>query len=507
MGRYVIALDEGTTSARAVLVDRRGTVRALTQNAFAQHYPQPGWVEHNPREILSAQVGALAELLVSQGLDASDIDSIGITNQRETTVVWDRRTGEPVYNAIVWQCRRTASIVDALCADPVVARRITAVTGLVPDAYFSASKITWILDHVPGARARAEAGELAFGTIDSWLVWTLTGGAVHATDVTNASRTMLFDIHRGVWDEWLCELFRIPLCMLPEVRPSAGDFGETSAEGILPRIPLRGVAGDQQAALFGQCCFEEGQAKSTYGTGCFLLMHTGATACSSSHGLVTTVAASAPGAAGVEYALEGSVFMGGALISWVADELGLIDSVKQAEHVARSVGDTQGVVVVPAFTGLGAPYWDADARGAIFGLTRGTTGAHIVRAAVEALAYQVSDLVDAMQADSGMQLRTLNVDGGASSNDFLLQFQSDILGSPLRRPCEVETTVLGAAYLAGLSTGFWSSPAELRALRAHDDVFMPAMTEERRASLLANWHRAVERTFTVPMGRTRSFGG
>ncbi len=497
MANYVVALDEGTTSARAMLVDARGRICGVAQNAFAQHYPRPGWVEHNPRDILSAQLGALTELLVSRGLGAADIDSIGITNQRETTVVWDRETGEPVYNAIVWQCRRTSQIVDVICGDPVVAREVRAKTGLIPDAYFSASKLKWILDNVEGARERAEAGRLAFGTIDSWLIWTLTNGAVHATDVTNASRTMLFDIHSMSWDPWLCDLFGVPMSMLPEVKPSASVFGKTAKDGVVSGVPICGVAGDQQSALFGQCCFETGQAKNTYGTGCFLLMHTGCEACSSTHGLVTSVAASAPGVAAPEYVLEGSVFVGGALIQWLCDELGLIESSADAEAVARSVEGTDGVVVVPAFTGLGAPYWDADARGAIFGLTRGTKAAHIVRAGVEALAYQVYDLVDAMQADSGIQLRTLNVDGGAASNDFLLQFQSDILRTPLRRPQNTETTVLGAAYLAGLTTGFWASPGQLHDLRRADSVFMPDMDDRTQASLLARWHRAVERTMTV----------
>ena len=493
MGKYIISLDEGTTSARSVLIDAQGQIVGQAQHEFEQHYPHPGWVEHDPVEIASVQLRTMAELMDEFGLTAEDIDSIGITNQRETTIVWDRSTGEPVYNAIVWQCRRTAPIVDALCSDSQVKQAITAKTGLVPDAYFSASKIKWILDNVEGARERAKAGELAFGTIDTWLVWVLTGGAVHATDTTNASRTMLFDIHTMQWDPWLCELFGIPTSMLPDVRPSAGDFGETACEGVAAGIPIRGVAGDQQSALFGQCCFEAGQAKNTYGTGCFLLMHTGNEACVSKNGLVTTVAASAP-CTGPEYALEGSVFMGGALVQWLRDGLGIIESAEETEGIARSVKSTDGVYIVPAFTGLGAPYWQADARGAIYGLTRGTTSAHIVRAALEAMAYQVYDLVQAMQVDADMPLKVLNVDGGASANDFLMQFQCDILSTPLRRPANVETTALGAAYLAGLATGFWSSLDDLRALRESDDMYLPDKDDERLAARLAGWKKAVERT-------------
>lgn len=490
---YVVALDQGTTSSRAMLIDAQGTAVSCVQNPFRQIYPQPGWVEHDPREILSSQLGALTELVVSNGLGPSDIDSVGITNQRETTVVWDRRTGEPVANAIVWQCRRTADMIDKLCADESVAREITRRTGLIPDPYFSASKIAWILDNVPGARERAEAGDLAFGTVDSWLIWTLTQGRVHATDATNASRTMLFNIHEMRWDPWLLDLFGVPPSMLPDVRPSSSLFGYTTNSAVLPGIPICGVAGDQQAALFGQCCFEPGQAKNTYGTGCFLLMHTGHEACASSHGLVTTVAASAPGAAGPEYALEGSVFVAGALIQWLRDELGIIERAADTCDIARSVPDTGGVYVVPAFTGLGAPYWDAQARGAILGLTRGTTRAHVVRASLEALAYQVADLVRAMEADACVNLTSLNVDGGASANDFLMQFQSDVLGAAIRRPANAETTALGAAYLAGLSTGFWDGLGALRSLRAADTRFDPAMGADGRAALLAGWARAVGR--------------
>ena len=492
---YVVALDQGTTSSRAMLIDARGQVAGVVQRAFAQHYPHPGWVEHDPLDILSSQLGAFTELVVSRGIGPDQLAAVGITNQRETTIVWDRETGRPVYNAIVWQCRRTAELVERLCGDEQVAREVTRRTGLVPDPYFSASKIRWILDNVEGAREAARAGRLAFGTVDSWLVWNLTDGAVHATDVTNASRTMLFNIHEMRWDPWLCELFGVPMDMLPEVRPSAGDFGTTAHPGVVCGVPIRGVAGDQQAALFGQCCFEPGQAKNTYGTGCFLLMHTGGKPCASGSGLVTTVAASAPGE-GPEYALEGSVFMAGALMQWLRDELGLIADVGETGPLASSVPDTGGVYVVPAFTGLGAPWWDAEARGAVFGLTRGTTKAHFVRAALESLAYQVDDLARAMQTDAGVPLSVLNVDGGASRNEFLMQFQSDISNTPLRRPRNAETTALGAAYLAGLSSGFWSGLDELRGLRSADDVFEPDMDPARREQLLAGWRTAVERTLS-----------
>lgn len=492
--KYVVALDQGTTSSRAILFDRAGHLVDMVQHPFEQLYPQPGWVEHNPQDILSSQMAALTELLVSRDVGPDEIDSIGITNQRETTIIWDRETGVPIANAIVWQCRRTAPIVDALCSPPETSARITATTGLVPDAYFSASKIKWLLDNTPGARDAAHEGRLAFGTVDSWLLWSLTYGAVHATDTTNASRTMLYDIHNGCWDPWLLDLFDIPSSLLPEVKPSASFFGETAHPGIFGGIPLAGVAGDQQAALFGQCCYEAGQAKNTYGTGCFLLMHTGSEACASSNSLVTTIAASAPTVSHTEYALEGSVFVAGALIQWLRDELGLIDAAEESELLARSVSDTGGVYVIPAFTGLGAPYWDADARGAILGLTRGTSRAHVVRAALESLAFQVHDLVSAMEADAGKRMRVLNVDGGASSNDFLMQFQSDLLRTPLARPQNTETTALGAAYLAGLYTGFWESTEELCALRADDTSFSPDMPEKTRNALLAGWHEAIART-------------
>ena len=496
MGRYVIALDQGTTSSRALLVDHDGNIVASAQRPFPQIYPHPGWVEHNPHDILSSQMGALTELFMAQNLTPSDIKAIGITNQRETTVVWDRETGEPICNAIVWQCRRTADMVERLCGDADVARQITDRTGLVPDPYFSATKIRWILDNVEGARAAAEAGRLAFGTVDSWLVWTLTYGAVHATDVTNASRTMLYNIHEGCWDPWLLDLFDIPVSMMPEVRLSASRFGETSNPGLAQGIPICGVAGDQQAALFGQRCFEPGHAKNTYGTGCFLLMHTGHEACHSRNGLITTIAASAPQVEGTEYALEGSVFMAGALIQWLRDELGLIGSAAESEELARSVPDTGGVYIVPAFTGLGAPYWDAGARGAVYGLTRGAGRAHLARAALEALAYQVLDLVVAMEDDANITMTTLNVDGGASANDFLMQFQADVMDRIISRPRNREATAMGAAFLAGLTTGFWRDVDELKRIGGASDVFSAKMDATHRRELIAGWHEAVARTRT-----------
>ena len=491
--KYVIALDQGTTSSRAALIDRAGRMVDVVQRPFQQIFPQPGWVEHNPQEILFSQLGSCTELIARHGLAAADVAAIGIDNQRETTIVWDPATGAPVCNAIVWQCRRTAEMVERICGAPEVREMVRAKTGLLPDAYFSASKIAWILENVPDARERAEAGELLFGTVDTWLVWVLTGGLVHATDPTNASRTMLYNIHEGRWDEELLALFGIPASMMPEVRPSSGIFGETSYPGLPAGIPIMGVAGDQQAALFGQCCFAPGEAKNTYGTGCFMLLNTGSEARTSEHGLVTTIAAAPPDAPATQYALEGSVFVAGALIQWLRDELGIIRTAAETEALARSVPDTGGVYIVPAFTGLGAPWWKPDARGAILGLTRGTSRAHIARAALEALAYQISDLADAMAADAGGALEVLNVDGGASANDFLMQFQADLLGRELRRPANTETTSLGAAYLAGLASGFWSGTDELRGLRETDDVFRRTMDPSRVDVLLAGWHDAVRR--------------
>ena len=493
MGTYILALDQGTTSSRAIVFDRLGDIVSKAQYPFRQLYPQAGWVEHDPMEIWETERRAAAQ--AAEGLEA-DIAGIGVTNQRETTILWDKTTGRPVYNAIVWQCRRTADMVESLCGDAEVARQITDRTGLVPDPYFSATKIRWILDNVEGARAAAEAGRLAFGTVDSWLIWTLTYGAVHATDVTNASRTMLYNIHEGCWDPWLLDLFGIPASMMPEVRPSASRFGETSNPGLAQGIPICGVAGDQQAALFGQRCFAPGHAKNTYGTGCFLLMHTGHEACRSHNGLITTIAASAPQTKGTEYALEGSVFMAGALIQWLRDELGLIGSAAESEELARSVPDTEGVYIVPAFTGLGAPYWDAGARGAIYGLTRGAGRAHLVRAALEALAYQVLDLVVAMEDDAGITMTTLNVDGGASANDFLMQFQADVMDRIISRPRNREATAMGAAFLAGLTTGFWRDTDELKRIGGASDVFSAKMDAAHRRKLIAGWHEAVARTRT-----------
>ena len=491
--KYVIALDQGTTSSRAALVDRAGRMVDVVQRPFQQIFPHPGWVEHNPQEILFSQIGSCTELIARHGLTAANVAAIGIDNQRETTIVWDPATGAPVCNAIVWQCRRTAEMVERLCGAPEMSATIKAKTGLLPDAYFSASKIAWILENVPGARERAEAGELLFGTVDTWLVWVLTGGLVHATDPTNASRTMLYNIHEGRWDEELLALFGIPASMMPEVRPSSGLFGETSYPGLPAGIPIMGVAGDQQAALFGQCCFAPGEAKNTYGTGCFMLLNTGSEARASEHGLVTTIAAAPPNVTDTQYALEGSVFVAGALIQWLRDELGIIRTAAETEALAQSVPDTGGVYIVPAFTGLGAPWWKPDARGAILGLTRGTTRAHLARAALEALSYQICDLADAMAADAGGALDVLNVDGGASANDFLMQFQADLLGRELRRPANTETTSLGAAYLAGLASGFWSGTDELRGLRETDDVFRRTMDPSRADALLAGWHDAVRR--------------
>lgn len=494
--RYVIALDQGTTSSRTMLIDAQGRAVGCVQREFPQIYPQPGWVDHDPKDIAASQLGTFTELMTQLNLTPDDIECIGITNQRETTIIWDRATGEPIANAIVWQCRRTAQVIQDICGDSAEVReQIVQRTGLRPDPYFSASKARWLLDNVPGARERAERGELAFGTVDSWLIWNLTNGRVHATDPTNASRTMLYNIHTGEWDPYLLELFGVPASMMPEVRPSSSSFGATANPNLPQGIPICGVAGDQQAALFGQCCFEPGQAKNTYGTGCFFLMNTGHRAPESKNNLVTTIAASAPGEPRT-YALEGSVFVAGALIQWLRDSLGLIGSAEETEALARSVGDSAGVYIVPAFTGLGAPYWDSEARGAIYGLTRGAGRAHIARAALESMAYQMHDLAVAMEADAGFRIETLNVDGGAARNDFLLQFQSDVLGTQVRRPANTETTALGAAFLAGLCSGYWKNTAELKALRGSDEVFTPQMPREQADALLAGWKDAVRRTLS-----------
>ena len=488
MGKYILALDQGTTSSRAILFDREQNILGVAQKELTQYYPQEGWVEQDAMEIWSSQYGVMMEAIARSGVEPSEIAAIGITNQRETTILWDRATGRPLHNAIVWQCRRTAELVDQLRSDGLEGH-IRAVTGLLPDAYFSATKLKWLLDHVEGAREKAARGEVLFGTVDSWLVWKLTGGAVHVTDVTNASRTMLFDIHRLDWDDTLLEALDIPRSVLPEVRSSSEIYGCTDIQGV--RIPIAGMAGDQQAALFGQGCFSPGDAKNTYGTGCFLLMNTGDTPCESRNGLLTTIAVGLNGK--VEYALEGSVFVGGAVIQWLRDELRFFPDSRDAEYYARKAPDNGGVYLVPAFTGLGAPYWDMYARGMLIGLTRGTRREHITRAAQESIAYQVADLARAMEADTGVPLTSLKADGGASRDGFLMQFQADILGRAVLRPAIRETTALGAAYLAGLAAGVWESREELSRLWRCDTTFAPAMDARHRECLLADWHRAVGR--------------
>ena len=488
MGKYILALDQGTTSSRAILFDREQNILGVAQKELTQYYPQEGWVEQDAMEIWSTQYGVMMEAIARSGVEPAEIAAIGITNQRETTILWDRATGRPLHNAIVWQCRRTAELVDQLRSDGLE-EHIRAVTGLLPDAYFSATKLKWLLDHVEGAREKAARGEVLFGTVDSWLVWKLTGGAVHVTDVTNASRTMLFDIHRLDWDDTLLEALDIPRSVLPEVRSSSEIYGCTDIQGV--RIPIAGMAGDQQAALFGQGCFSPGDAKNTYGTGCFLLMNTGDTPCESRNGLLTTIAVGLNGK--VEYALEGSVFVGGAVIQWLRDELRFFPDSRDAEYYARKAPDNGGVYLVPAFTGLGAPYWDMYARGMLIGLTRGTRREHITRAAQESIAYQVADLARAMEADTGVPLTSLKADGGASRDGFLMQFQADILGRAVLRPAIRETTALGAAYLAGLAAGVWESREELSRLWRCDTTFAPAMDARHRECLLADWHRAVGR--------------
>ena len=492
MAQYIMALDAGTTSNRCILFDQEGRARAAAQKEFPQIFPKPGWVEHDAREIWATQLGVAVEAMGKIGATAADIAAIGITNQRETTVVWDRATGEPVYNAIVWQCRRTSAYCDELKARGY-AEAIRRKTGLVVDAYFSGPKIRWILDNVPGARRRAEAGELLFGTVETWLIWLLTGGRVHVTDYSNASRTMLFNINTLDWDEELLDLMDIPRSMLPTPVPSSQVYGETDPGFFGRSIPIAGAAGDQQAALFGQACFTPGQAKNTYGTGCFLLMNTGDKPVFSSSGLVTTVAWGL--GSRVSYALEGSIFVAGAAIQWLRDEMRLIDSAADSEYHAGKVSDTAGCYVVPAFTGLGAPYWDQYARGAIVGLTRGVNKNHIIRATLESIAYQVSDVLEAMRADSGIALTSLKVDGGASSNNVLMQLQADILQVTVHRPVCVETTALGAAYLAGLAVDYWSSQEEIARNWAVDRTFLPAITTQERDKKLQGWKRAVIRAF------------
>lgn len=487
--RYIAALDQGTTSSRCILFDRDQNIAGVAQKEFTQFYPQPGWVEHDPMEIWSSQYGVLMEALAQSGADARELAGVGITNQRETTVVWDRETGKPVYNAIVWQCRRTAGLCEELKQDSDFVAYVKERTGLLIDAYFSATKIRWILDNVPGARERAEEGKLLFGTVDSWLIWKLTGGAIHVTDYTNASRTMLYNIKDLRWDEGICKKLDIPMSMLPQVRSSSEIYGYVNIQGV--EVPIAGIAGDQQAALFGQTCFEPGEAKNTYGTGCFLLMNTGERPFVSKNGLITTIAVGLNGK--VTYALEGSIFVGGAVVQWLRDEMGLISDSSDTEYFAQKVADTAGVYVVPAFTGLGAPHWDMNARGAILGLTRGAGRNHIIRAALESIAYQTADVLGAMEEDAGIPLRELRVDGGASANNFLMQFQSDIMDRPLRRPRIRETTALGAAYLAGLSTGVWKSLDDIRGSWTLDRLYQPAMGAELRSSLLSGWHEAVDR--------------
>lgn len=489
MKKYVMALDQGTTSSRCILFDREGQICSMAQKEFEQSYPKPGWVEHNPMEIWSSQLAVAIEAMAMVGAKPDEISGIGITNQRETTIVWDKKTGQPVYPAIVWQCRRTAPMIDALVEegfDKVIRER----TGLIPDAYFSASKIAWILQNVEGAGERAAKGELLFGTVDTWLIYNLTKGRVHVTDYTNASRTMLFDIHRLAWDKEILSYFGIPASMLPEVMPSSCIYGYTDLTVLGGEIPITGAAGDQQAALFGQCCFEPGEAKNTYGTGCFLLMNTGKKAIRSEHGLLTTIAAGRD--ENVDYALEGSVFVAGAAIQWLRDGLKMIESAPQSESLAREVGDTGGVYLVPAFAGMGAPYWNPYARGMMVGLTRGCTKEHFVRATLESIAYQAHDVLKAMEQDAGFERRSLLVDGGASANDFLMQFQADILHTRVCRGGCIETTALGAAYLAGLATGFYRDLEEIRKNRKPGKNFMPVMEEEKRNELLAGWKKAVK---------------
>lgn len=489
MAKYIMALDQGTTSSRCILFDKAGNICSMAQREFEQIYPKPGWVEHNPMEIWSTQYAVMSEAMALLGAKPNDIAGIGITNQRETTIVWDKETGEPVYNAIVWQCRRTAKDINLLAKDGY-ADVIKAKTGLVPDAYFSATKIAWILSNVAGARKKAEEGRLLFGTVDTWLIWKLTGGAVHVTDYTNASRTMLFDIHNRCWDKELLEKFNIPEVMLPMVKPSSCIYGYTDPSVLAGNIAIAGAAGDQQAALFGQCCFEPGEVKNTYGTGCFLLMNTGDKPVDSKHGLITTIAAGSDDQ--LHYALEGSVFTGGAIVQWLRDEMRLIRSSSQSEDYARMVNDTNGVYIVPAFSGMGAPYWNPYARGCVVGLSRGANKEHFIRASLESIAYQTYDVLKAMESDTGHIVKELKVDGGASANDFLMEFQADILGAKIRRPKCIETTALGAAYLAGLAVGFFKDLNEIRDNWQLASTFESSMAPSDRDNLLAGWRRAVK---------------
>ena len=489
--KYVMSLDQGTTSSRCILFDKAGNICSVVQKEFRQIFPKPGWVEHDANEIWQTTLEVSRAAMEKLDVTADDIAAIGITNQRETTVVWDKVTGEPIANAIVWQCRRTSDTIDALVAQGY-GDVIKEKTGLVPDAYFSGSKIKWLLDNVPGARERAEKGELLFGTIDTWLIWNLTGGKVHVTDYTNASRTMIFNIHTLSWDKELLELLDIPENMLPEVKPSSCVYGLSEYTLYGGEIPIAGAAGDQQCALFGQCCFAPGELKNTYGTGGFLLMNTGRTPVESKSGLITTIAVGYEDH--VEYALEGSVFVSGAAIQWLRDELTVLTNAAESQTYADAVADTAGAYVVPAFTGIGAPYWNQRARGAVLGVTRGFGRAHLVRATLESMAYQALDIIRAMEKDSGIPIKDLKVDGGACANNFLMQFQADVMGSNVYRPCCIETTALGAAYLAGLAVGYWESQEDIRSNWAVDKVFSPVMDEECREKAVKGWHRAVRAT-------------
>jgi len=489
MGKYILSLDQGTTSSRAILFNHEQSIIAVEQKEFTQIYPREGWVEHDPMEIFSTQYSVMTDIIAKTNIKESDIAAIGITNQRETTILWDKNTGKPIFNAIVWQCRRTAEIVYSLVREGF-GDHIKKTTGLIPDAYFSGTKINWILDNVQGAREKAKNGEILFGTVDTWLIWKLSGGKTHVTDYTNASRTMLFDIHKLDWDDTLLEALNIPRAMLPQVKPSGAMLATANLNGV--EIPIAGDAGDQQAALFGQCCYDKGDTKCTYGTGCFLLMNTGTSAVVSGNGLLTTIAAGFSDE--VQYALEGSVFTGGAVIQWLRDELRIITDSADSEYFAGKVKDTGGVYLVPAFTGLGAPYWDMHARGCIIGITRGTKRAHIIRAAQESIAYQVMDLLNAMESDLGIKLKELKVDGGASRDKFLMQFQSDMCRAAIVRPVIRETTALGAACLAGITVGFWRNLTEVKNRWMKDTVFTPQMDKEKSEKLITSWHKAVERS-------------
>lgn len=489
MRKYVMALDSGTTSNRCILFNEKGEICSVAQKEFTQYFPKPGWVEHDPEEIWSTQLEVAMTAMANIHATAADIAAIGITNQRETTIVWDKTSGKPIGNAIVWQCRRTSAYCDSLKAKGLT-EKFRKKTGLVLDAYFSGTKIKWILDHTEGARERAERGELLFGTVETWLIWKLTKGAVHVTDYSNASRTMLFNIHSLMWDAEILKELNIPVCMLPEVKPSSCIYGEADAGFFGAPIPIAGAAGDQQAALFGQTCFEKGEAKNTYGTGCFLLMNTGEKPVFSEKGLVTTIAWGLDGK--VNYALEGSIFVAGAAIQWLRDEMRLLDSSQDSEYMAQKVKDTNGCYVVPAFTGLGAPYWDQYARGTIVGITRGVNKYHIIRATLESLAYQVNDVLEVMEEESGIRLAALKVDGGASANNFLMQTQADLSYAPVKRPQCVETTAMGAAYLAGIAVGYWKDKEEVKANWAVDRTFEPEIEAKRRKSMLAGWKKAVK---------------